>query len=539
MKQSHPNRSAPGNGRFLGMGKRSWVIVGGWTYLLLSVWVYLSDKPARPTADERRLGKIRTERAALGREHPWAGRYKSRERALELAPESGYVFARYYDFGPPFEETERGYFREKNGALAAPQSGEAEFQQGLLPIRWGRRRYLIPRGSLKDFANQINSGMEPRYGEAGFFWLRAGDENLPADGFPDLPEPERGLLRERPLDATIIKRGVEHRRMAEWATSASDVEYDTMIIIDVGRKQGARAGMILYPRGGHGGQAEIATIRENSSIAAFTRSPRDVAPKPGWNLSTSFNSDRRFTGRDAALRVTASILTSPSPPPFVGRIASLNGRDYIAGARKNGFTVRRTGRIVIEAVEEKLRDAAPTEEIVASLVRNTGGNAVLETRRSAHEAGLRRYSKALASYRVEWKGLPLAAGEFPYSWDSNGPDWSRAQRVIERNRHPYAQAVDRINSEAAERLLRLPPGGWERLARMDVKDLTAEQRAAFETFWGLTGTYGLILSAQRTSEAYSLWRKSLDNAAAPELAALKKSNPSGDVVYRRLSAAIR
>ena len=372
MTQSHSNRSTTGSGRFLGMGKRSWIIIGGWTYLLLSVLVYLSEKPVPPTAKEMRLGKIRAERAALGRDHPWAGRYESREQSLELAPESGYVFTRFYDFGPS-EESERGYFREKNGALAAPQSGEPQFQQGLLPIRWGRRRYLIPRDSLKDFANHINLGMEPRYDLAGFFWLRAGDENIPADGFPDLPDPERSLLREHPLDATIIKLGLDHRRLQEWASSASDIEYDTAIILDVGRRQGARPGMVLHPLGAYWGEAEIKSVSENSSLATFTRHPRYISPKLGWKLSTRFQSHRRFTHADTALQVTVLTLTHAQVIPFVGGIEVIHGRGYLAGASRNGFKVRLTARISVHSVDKKLREAAPTDEIVASLVRNTGG----------------------------------------------------------------------------------------------------------------------------------------------------------------------
>lgn len=526
------------SGRFLGMGKRSWIIVGGWTYLLISVWVYLSDKPVPPTPTERRLGKIRTERAALGRDHPWAGRYESHAKSLELAPVSGYVFTQYYDMGPS-EESERGYFHEKNGGLTARQSEEPEFQQGLLPIRWGRRRYLIPRDRLKEFANRINQGMEPRYEPAGSFWLRAGDESIPADGLPDLPDPERSLLLEHPLDATIIKLGVDRERPNEWAASASDIDQDTTIILNVGRKQGARPGMVLHPLGAYWGEAEIKSTNEQSSLAIFTRHPRYIPPQLGWKLSTRPQHHRRFTQADAALQVTVSTLTHASAIPFVGRIEVIHGHDYLTGASKNGFSIRLTAKISVLSVDKHLRDAGPTEEIVASLVRNTGGNAILETRQSESDAGPRQYSKTLASYRVEWKGQPLAAGEFPYAWDSNEPDWGRAKLVIERDRHPYAQAVDQIYSEAAERLLHLPRGGWENLAQTYVEDLTAEQRAAFEKFWGLTGGYGPILSASQTTEAYGTWRESHDNAAAPKLAALKKSDPLGDAEYRRLSAAIR
>lgn len=533
MTTSHFSESATGNSRFLGMGKRSWMIVGGWTYLLFSVWVYLSEKPVPPTATELRLGKIRTERAALGRDHPWAGRYESNEETLELAPESGYVFTQYFH-GVAHEHPERGYFRAANGALLAPQSERSEFQRGLLPIRWGRRRYLIPRDKLKDFANRINQGGEPRYDEPGFFLLRAGDEGIQADGFPDLPEPERSLLLERPLDATIVKVGLDRARSDE---GGDGFDQATMIILGVGRKQGARPGMILHPQGAYWGDAEIKSVNEFTSLAIYNRHPRDISPAVGWRLSTRSRSHRGFTKADAALQVAVSTFTRAAP--FAGRIKILEGHDYLAGAKKNGFSVRLTARFSVRSVDKTLRDAAPTNERIASLARNTGGNAVLETRKSEHAAGPRQYSKTLLSYRVEWLGQPLAASEFPYAWGTDEPDWEQAKRLIARNRHPYAQAVDRINSEAAERLLHLPRGGWENLDRMDVKDLTAVQGAAFEKVWGLDGGYGPVSKAPTKPYAYVAWRDFHDSAAAPELAALKKADPSGDVEYRRLSAALR
>lgn len=510
------------------------MIVGGWTYLLVSVWVYLSDKPpAPPTATELSLGKIRTERAALGREHPWAGRYETHDQTLELSPESGYVFRQFYHGVE--HDAERGYFREADGILFAPQSEDRGFRRGLLPVRWGRRRYLISKDELKEFANRINQGGEPRYDVPGFFLLRAGDEGVPADGFPVLPEPERGLLLEKPLDATIVKVGLDHVRPEE--SAASDGDRDTTIILGVGRKQGARPGMVLHPEGGHWGDAEIKSVNELSSLAIFHRRSGDASPKAGWKLSTRYRSHRGFTQADAALQVTVSTLTRAAP--FTGRIKTLEGAGYLAEAKNNGFSVRLTARISVRSVDQKLRDAAATDETAAGLARSTGGNALLETRRSERESGPRKHTKTLAAYRVEWRGQPLAADEFPYAWDSTEPDWGRAKREIERARHPYARAVDRIYSEAAERLLRLPPGGWDALARLDVEDLTAEQRAAFQKFWGLAGTYGTIRGARRTPEAYDTWRKAHDEAAAPALSALKQSDPLGDAEYRRLSAAIR
>lgn len=535
---SRSGRTTSAGGHFLGLGKRSWLIVGGWAYLLLSIWVYLSEKPVPVTAEQRRLSEIHSELVALGSDHPWAGRYVGHRGSLELAPRSGYVFSRFYCISP-YVATEKGYFRENSGVLAARQSDEGEFREGLLPIRWGRRHYLIRRGELKEFANRINWGLEPRYETQGSYWLREGDEGIPADGFPDLSEPERDLLIARPIDAKIIALGVDHERRKEWAPDAVEIDHDTTIIVDAGRRQGVRPGMVLQAMSPHWGEAEIIRVGESTSLATFRRILDHPSPRRGWKLSTRFQEYRHFNQTDAALQVTVSTTVRVQVAQSFEGIKSLRDRDYLAGAKRSGFSIRSIARISVRAVDSKLRDSASTNELIASLVRGSGGNVNFEVLESENAPGPRRYSKIVEVYRVEWKGHLLERFEFPWSWDQKKWDWAKAGREVERNHHPYAQAVNRIRTAAGEHLLHLPPGGWEKLGQMTVEDLSPEQRAAFRKFWGLVGQYGPIFKAERSADAFESWHQNLEEASAPVLAALKKSDLTGDAEFRRLSATVR
>lgn len=525
-------------GRFLGLGKWSWLVVGGCAYILLSIWVYLSEKPIPVTAEQRRLGEIHSEVTALGPDHAWAGRYLGLRGSLELAPRSGYVFSRFYCISP-FVAAELGFFREKNGVLVARQSDQDEFQEGLLPIQWGRRHYLIRRSELKDFANRINWGMEPRYEREGPYWLREGDEGIPADGFPNLPEPERDLLLARPIDAKIIALGVDRERRREWAEDAVEIDHDTTIIIDAGRRHGARPGLVLQAMPPNWGEAEIIRVGESTSLATFRRILDHPSPRRGWKLSTRFREHRHYNQLDAALQVIVSTVMRVQAFSSFEGIKSLDDREYLIGARRSGFSVRSVARISIHAVESKLRDSTPTNELIASLAQGAGGNASFERRVSAKDLGPRRYSKTVEVYRVEWKGQLLDRFEFPWTWDKKNLDWAKAGREVELNHHPYTKAVHRIRTEVGERLLRLSPGGWEKLRQMNVEDLSPEQRAAFKKFWGLVGQHGPIFKAERSAAAFEIWHQKLEEASAPEIAALKESDPAGDAEFRRLGAAVR
>ena len=111
---------------------------------------------------------------------------------------------------------------------------ETEFS--LVPIKWGERIYLIYESALKDFSNAVNLGVEPRAEMRsehyfGAFFLREGDEQKIVSGKPTLPAEWQPFLLSKPVNAKIV--------------AAEKQGEDTLGIIDRGRSDGLKAGMIL------------------------------------------------------------------------------------------------------------------------------------------------------------------------------------------------------------------------------------------------------------------------------------------------------
>lgn len=111
---------------------------------------------------------------------------------------------------------------------------ETEFS--LVPVKWGERVYLIFEPDLKNFANAVNLGVEPRpemHSEIWFgsFYRREGDEQKSVSGKPSLPAEWQPFLLDKPITAKII--------------SAEKQGEDNLGIIDKGSHNGLRVGMVL------------------------------------------------------------------------------------------------------------------------------------------------------------------------------------------------------------------------------------------------------------------------------------------------------
>jgi hypothetical protein len=58
---------------------------------------------------------------------------------------------------------------------------------GMVPVRWGQRRYLVLKSEGLEFCNLVSRGLEPRTIAHGEVLLAVGDWNLPAPGLPEVP----------------------------------------------------------------------------------------------------------------------------------------------------------------------------------------------------------------------------------------------------------------------------------------------------------------------------------------------------------------
>jgi hypothetical protein len=141
----------------------------------------------------------------------------------------------------PWFETFRGRVENQDGRLLLSndsqekikrQDGEEfnAFIANLTRVRWGDRRYLIPDKQLLAFCNTVNQGEEPRDSDWGEFYMGEGHEKIKVSGLPDLPKPWNQYVLEAPVRGKVV-------------------EYlpDMMARVDIGRKDGLRAGMELVP----------------------------------------------------------------------------------------------------------------------------------------------------------------------------------------------------------------------------------------------------------------------------------------------------
>lgn len=109
-------------------------------------------------------------------------------------------------------------------------------EYALVPVKWGKRIYLLDEKSFDDFTDAINLGFEPRDDlrsepYAGMFYLRDGDERKPVSGIPSLPREWSALLLKNPVTATVV--------------SIYGNQQETIAIINKGSRDGLRVGIKL------------------------------------------------------------------------------------------------------------------------------------------------------------------------------------------------------------------------------------------------------------------------------------------------------
>ena len=139
------------------------------------------------------------------------------------------------------------------------ESPETEFS--LVPVKWDERTYLIFESDLKNFANAVNLGVEPRsetHSEIWFgsFFRREGDEQKSVSGKPMLPAEWQSYLLDEPVTAKI--------------TATEKQGEDNLGIIDRGSRDSLKVGMVLT-----GGNEEPSVFsREGIVVSVDERSAK-------------------------------------------------------------------------------------------------------------------------------------------------------------------------------------------------------------------------------------------------------------------------
>lgn len=143
---------------------------------------------------------------------------------------------------------------------------EREFMK--LPLEWSGRVYLLDEEELKNFANAVNLGIEPRASLTsysylspwyGSFFLRSGDEQKKVDGNPPLPEKWLPFLLSKPVTATVIS--IEEAKRYQFGATFTAT-------IDKGSRDGLKVGMRLLTGGekpSPWGGTEVISVEETTA----------------------------------------------------------------------------------------------------------------------------------------------------------------------------------------------------------------------------------------------------------------------------------
>ena len=183
---------------------------------------------------------------------PWAGTFSSGSGLtgtnIYILSSGRYCLNEWGDTGWMWSSC--GRVRDQGDRLASESKAawEASEKDGptYLKVRWGRRRYLVPVRNVLAFVNAVNSGSMPG-GESVYSYgsfLREGDDALPVEGLPELPEPYRRFLRAQPVSAKVTETGFRKGRLF-WVASKVLLPIETPCRIDVTLDGGSAAGLFV------------------------------------------------------------------------------------------------------------------------------------------------------------------------------------------------------------------------------------------------------------------------------------------------------
>jgi hypothetical protein len=161
----------------------------------------------------------------------------------------------------PWFEAVRGRVERPEGELLLSIEGRERlprrygdepdwFIDKLTRVNWGDRRYLVAENQWLAFCNAVNQGEEPRAGDYGDFYLGENHESITVVGLPEVPKSWKEYLLDAPIRGEVI-----------------ETQADGSARINVGRKDGLRAGMELLPTKDSSPSDQIVvSVEENCAV---------------------------------------------------------------------------------------------------------------------------------------------------------------------------------------------------------------------------------------------------------------------------------
>ncbi len=229
-------------------------------------------------------------REALDPSTAWAGQYAGHfgvdsNESLELTPDARFALhTEGLHAGPRSLGRWRldGDLIRFDFASDAPAAGDWFYAKGLVPVRWGDRRYLLRPSELPAFCNSVNNGTESAHRSRSFF-VDHGECRV--SGLPELPTEFAERLRAAPL-TTRVARVIDEPVPDEEPSRSGWTR--TRVQLDAGSRDGLRTWTELFvvePE--MSGWVELARIDDESSEAIIRFESRDGStPWKGAILST-------------------------------------------------------------------------------------------------------------------------------------------------------------------------------------------------------------------------------------------------------------
>jgi hypothetical protein len=183
---------------------------------------------------------------------------------LVVSDQGRFSFVWQPDAGTPYRNEGAAEVVEKRLALHPTKPDPHKTITGtepptLVPVRWGKRLYLLSDQEFLGFCSAVNLGIEPRDDDHGQFYLRVkyGKRALEgieppeidkAEGWPELPKEWQTCLFKEPLEGKI-----------------TEVVGGKRARVDLGLRDGIRQGMDLWAEGiGTDGLVTVNEVEANS-----------------------------------------------------------------------------------------------------------------------------------------------------------------------------------------------------------------------------------------------------------------------------------
>ena len=166
---------------------------------------------------------------------------------------------------------------KSTGEWSTPSDWQpAAGRRSLRFVQWGNRAYLLRADRWLDFVNDINQGFEPRSGIHGHFPLREGDESVPVDGPPTIPDEWRPWLLATPLSGHIL-----------------EVLNDGDAVASLGERDGVRKGMLFTTRSANGRsgmriQSRVVSVHSDRCVVRHEYDFMQRAFEEGMEITSRF-----------------------------------------------------------------------------------------------------------------------------------------------------------------------------------------------------------------------------------------------------------